>query len=58
MIDRYARDIMKKIWSPENRFQKWLEIEIAACEALCTLGLVPERRLKTLKRRRALTSAD
>ena len=49
MIDRYARDIMKKIWSPENRFQKWLEIEIAACEALCTLGLVPEPALKNIK---------
>jgi adenylosuccinate lyase len=49
MIDRYARDIMKKIWSPENRFQKWLEIEIAACEALCKLGLVPEPALKNIK---------
>lgn len=49
MIDRYARDIMKKIWSPENRFQKWLAIEIAACEALCTLGLVPEPALKNIK---------
>ena len=49
MIDRYARDIMKKIWSPENRFQKWLAIEIAACEALCTLGLVPEPSLKNIK---------
>jgi adenylosuccinate lyase len=51
MIDRYARDIMKKIWSPENRFQKWLEIEIAACEALCTLGVVPEQSLKVIKER-------
>ena len=49
MIDRYARDIMKKIWSPENRFQKWLEIEIAACEALCTLGVVPKQSLKVIK---------
>ncbi len=49
MIDRYARDIMKNIWSPENRFQKWLEIEIAACEALCMLGLVPEQSLKNIK---------
>jgi adenylosuccinate lyase len=42
---------MKKIWSPENRFQKWLEIEIAACEALCTLGLVPEPALKNIKKK-------
>jgi len=49
MIDRYARDIMKKIWSSENRFQKWLAIEIAACEALCALGLVPEASLANIK---------
>ena len=51
MIDRYSRSIMKEIWSPENRFQKWLDIEIFACEALCRLGLIPEKSLKNIKSR-------
>lgn len=49
MIDRYARDVMKQIWSPENRFQKWLDIEIAVCEARCRLGLMPETALRNIK---------
>jgi len=49
MIDRYSRDIMKKIWSPENRFRTWLEIELRACEALCQLGQIPEAALKNIK---------
>ena len=53
MIDRYSREIMKKIWSPENRFKTWLEIEIAACEALAHLGLVPEKSLKNIKKKAA-----
>ena len=49
MIDRYSRDIMRKIWSDESRFKTWLEIEIKACEALCQLGQVPEQSLKNIK---------
>ena len=41
MIDRYARPEMAAIWSEENRFAKWLEIEILATEALARLGKVP-----------------
>ena len=49
MIERYSREIMTKIWSPENRFKTWLEIEIRACEALCKLGLIPEAALKNIQ---------
>ncbi|MEI6126229.1 MAG: adenylosuccinate lyase [Pseudomonadota bacterium] len=49
MIERYSREIMRKIWSDENRFATWLEIEIKACEALCQLGQVPEQSLKNIK---------
>jgi len=51
MIDRYSRDIMKEIWSAENRFKTWLEIEIRACEALCKLGFVPEQSLKNIQKK-------
>ncbi len=51
MIDRYSREIMKKIWSPENRFKTWLEIEVRACEALNQLGLIPDTSLKNIQKK-------
>ncbi len=33
MIERYSRPQMKRVWSDENKFAKWLEVEIAVCEA-------------------------
>lgn len=41
MIERYARPEMTRIWSEENRFAKWLEIEILATEALAGMDKVP-----------------
>lgn len=49
MIDRYSRAVMKGIWSEENKFKKWLEVEIAVCEAWHKLGLIPEEDLKEIK---------
>ncbi|MBI5454561.1 MAG: adenylosuccinate lyase, partial [Deltaproteobacteria bacterium] len=49
MIERYSRKEMARIWEPENRFQKWLDVEIAACEAWAKLGKVPASALKTIK---------
>jgi adenylosuccinate lyase len=49
MIPRYSRDKMVKIWSPENRYQKWLDIEILATEAMVKLGKVPAGAIKTIK---------
>jgi len=51
MIPRYSREKMERIWSPENRYQKWLDIEILACEAMAKLGFIPEASLKTIKER-------
>src|SRR5215813_13318750 len=42
MIPRYARPEMTAIWSPENRFAIWLEIETLAMEAMAELGTIPE----------------
>ena len=33
MIERYTRPEMGKIWTPENRYQAWLRVELAVCEA-------------------------
>ncbi len=49
MIPRYSREIMTKIWSPENRYQKWLDVEILACEAMAKLGKIPKSALKNIK---------
>ncbi|MCK9195835.1 MAG: adenylosuccinate lyase [Syntrophales bacterium] len=49
MIPRYSREKMERIWSPENRYQKWLDIEILACEAMTKMGLIPEASLKMIK---------
>ncbi len=42
MIARYTRPEMGRIWTEENQFQKWLEVEILATEALGKLGVVPK----------------
>jgi len=41
MIDRYTRPEMAKVWSLENQYQAWLEVEIAADEAWAELGKIP-----------------
>ncbi|MBO2729163.1 adenylosuccinate lyase [Lactiplantibacillus plantarum] len=41
MIDRYTRPAMGKVWSLENQYQAWLEVEIAADEAWAELGKIP-----------------
>lgn len=49
MIARYSREKMVSVWSPENRYQKWLDVEILACEAMAKLGKVPQSAIKTIK---------
>lgn len=51
MIPRYTRPEMAKIWEPENKFQKWLDVEIAACEAWTKLGKIPSKSLSIIKKR-------
>ncbi|OGO36734.1 MAG: adenylosuccinate lyase [Chloroflexi bacterium RBG_16_57_8] len=50
MIERYSRPRMKKVWSDENKFAKWLEVEIAACEAWAELGVVPQSDIPKIKK--------
>ncbi len=51
MIPRYSRDRMNYIWTPENRYRTWLDIEILACEAMSRLGLIPAASLENIKSR-------
>jgi len=48
MIERYSRKEMSDIWSLENQFQAWLEVELAACWAWSKLGKIPEEDVDTL----------
>ena len=49
MIERYSRPEMQRIWEPKNRYQKWLEIEIYACEAHAELGHIPKEAVERIK---------
>ena len=49
MIERYSRPQMKRIWSDENKFDKWLKIEIAVCEAWSELGVIPREAIPKIK---------
>ncbi|GAB1410954.1 adenylosuccinate lyase [Desulfovibrionales bacterium] len=45
MIDRYTRKEMGDIWTLENKFRVWLEVELAICEAWHDLGVIPEEAM-------------
>ena len=51
MIPRYTRHEMGRVWSEENRFQKWLEVELAATETLAEAGVVPREAAAKLRER-------
>ena len=49
MIARYTRPEMGKLWDIEMKYQKWLEVEIAVCEAWAEIGEIPRDALKSIK---------
>ncbi|MFA5629205.1 MAG: adenylosuccinate lyase [Dehalococcoidales bacterium] len=49
MIERYSRPQMKKVWSDENKFTKWLDVEIAVCESWAELGKIPRNAVPKIK---------
>jgi adenylosuccinate lyase len=51
MIERYTRPAMGAIWTEENKYRKWLEVELAVCEAWGRLGKVPRSALRTIRRK-------
>jgi len=51
MIPRYSRPEMARLWSDENRFATWLEVEIAATEVLAERGVVPKAALAAIRAR-------
>ena len=57
MIPRYSREQMTAIWSQENKYQKWLDVEVAACEAMVKLGKVPAGAVENIKAKAAINVA-
>ena len=53
MIKRYSRPEMAQVWEPENKFQKWMDVELAACKAHVELGNIPAEAYQDIK-----TNAD
>jgi adenylosuccinate lyase len=49
MIPRYTRSEMGRIWSDQNKFQQWLEVELAASEAVAQTGEVPGEAARLLR---------
>src|SRR4029079_6794949 len=51
MIDRYTLPEMGGLWSEQNKFQKWLDVEIAVCEVHAEMGVIPPDALRQIKSR-------
>ena len=49
MIERYSRPEMKRVWSDENKFNKWREVELAVCDAWAELGVIPKESIPKIK---------
>ena len=55
MIERYTLPEMGSIWSQQNKFQRWLDVEIAVCEAHAEMGSIPAEALTEIKAKAAFT---
>jgi adenylosuccinate lyase len=51
LIERYTLPEMGRIWSEEAKFQSWLDVEIAACQANCELGRIPAEAMAQIRER-------
>ena len=55
MIERYTLPEMGAIWTLQNKFQKWLDVEIAVCEVHAEDGIIPTDALEQIKSKAAFT---
>ena len=49
MIERYSRKVMRDVWTEENKFSAYLEVEILSCEAWSKLGVIPEEDVARIR---------
>jgi adenylosuccinate lyase len=57
MIERYTRPEMGAVWTDDNKYRKWLEVEIAVCEAWARLGKIPKPALRDIRRKAGFSVA-
>lgn len=57
MIQRYTRPEMGRLWEQENRYRKWLEVEIAVCEAWGELGEIPPEAIAVIREKAAFDTS-
>lgn len=55
MIDRYSRKEIKRIWELDEKFNYYLQVEIAVCEAYAKLGKIPQKNLDEIKKNASFT---
>jgi adenylosuccinate lyase len=55
MIERYTLPEMGALWSEQNKFQKWLDVEIAVCEVHAEMGTIPSAAVEEIKARASFT---
>src|SRR5687768_10350686 len=58
MIPRYTRPEMAAIWSPEEKFRIWFEIESHATDAMAELGLIPKEAAKAIREKGRAATFD
>ncbi len=51
MIERYSRKVMRDVWTEENKFQAYLEVEILSCEAWSKLGVIPAEDVEEIRKK-------
>ncbi|WP_374288312.1 adenylosuccinate lyase [Desulfovibrio desulfuricans] len=54
MIDRYTRKEMGRIWTLENRYQAWLDVEVAVCRAWSDMGRIPAQAVDNIRAKAAI----
>jgi adenylosuccinate lyase len=52
MIERYSRPEMKEVWSDQSKFDQWLKVEAAVCEAWAELGQIPRKDITKIRKAR------
>jgi adenylosuccinate lyase len=55
MITRYTLPEMGALWSEQNKFQKWLDVEVAVCEVHAEMGTIPREAVEEIKARASFT---
>ncbi|QYK53264.1 MAG: adenylosuccinate lyase [Fimbriimonadaceae bacterium] len=57
MIDRYTTPAMNDIWTREAKYRRWMEVEVAICEAHCEAGTVPAEEMAQIREKAAFDIA-